>query len=94
MRSNIEVMVTLKSQRALNLYPFYSIQGKPLKTEEVQRKRSSMPIGMVEEADKNRCIAIQLQMEARPMVVGTWWIDYPMAMGIQWMGIRLMAVGI
>ena len=41
-----------------------------------------MPTGMEEGADKKRCVPILRWTGARPMAVGTWQMDYLMAMGM------------
>ena len=84
----------LNSRRVLNLHPPYSMQSKPSKSREVQCSRSPMPTGREEGADKKRCVPTPRRMGARPMAVGTWWMDYPMATGIQWTRIRQMAVSV
>ena len=78
----------------MNLHPSHSMQRESLKSQKVQRRRSLMPTGMEEEADKKRCVPISRWTEARSMAVGTWQMNYSMAMVIQWTGIRPMAVGI
>ena len=52
-----------------------------------------MSIDMRDEAAWKRCVPTQRQTGARSMVVGTWRMDFLMAMGMQWTGIRAMVVG-
>ena len=52
-----------------------------------------MFMDMRDEAIQKRCVPTPWQMGPRPMVVGIWQMDYPMAMGMQRTGIRPMAVG-
>ena len=53
-----------------------------------------MPIGMEEGANKKRYVPIPRRTKARSMTVGTWRNNYPMAMGIQRTGVKLMVVGL
>ena len=41
-----------------------------------------MSTNMRDEVVQKRCVSTQQRMGARSMAVGTWQIDYPMAMGI------------
>ena len=56
MRSNAKVVITLELHRMMNLRPTFLAQDKPLKNQEVQCKRSSMPMGIEGAADKMRCV--------------------------------------
>ena len=55
--------------------------------------RNPMSTDMRDEADLKRCVPTPQWTGARSMAVGTWRRDFLMAMKIQQMGIRLMAVG-
>ena len=46
-----------------------------------------------DEAVQKRCVHTLQRTGAKLMAVGTWWTDYPMAMGIHRTGIRPMVIG-
>ena len=69
MGSNIKAMTTLDLRGVLNLCPSFSMQDKPLKNQEVQRRRNPIPIGMEEGVDKKRCLLTSQRMGVRPMDV-------------------------
>ena len=92
MGSNPEVMVSIKSRRALNLYPPHSTQSNLSKNRDVQHRRSFMPTGMEEGTDKKGYVPTPRQIGARPMAVGTQRIDYPIDIRIQRIGVRSMVV--
>ena len=51
-----------------------------------------MSTNMRDQTVQKRCVPTPRQTKARPMAVGTWRMDFLMAMVMQWMGIRLMVV--
>ena len=53
-----------------------------------------MFMNMRDEAIEKRCVHTPLRAGARLMVMGTWQMDYMMAIVMQQTGIRLMAIGI
>ena len=52
-----------------------------------------MSVDIMDETIQKRCVPTPLQTEARPMAAGTWQMNFSMAIGMQWMRIRPMAVG-
>ena len=75
-------MTTQELRGALNLHPSFSTQDKPLKNQEVQHRRSPMPIGIEEGVEKRRCAP-----------TSQWTGVKPMGMEMQWTSSSLMAVG-
>ena len=49
--------------------------------------------GMIDEVVQKRCVPTPRQTRIRLMAMGAWWMDYSMAVGIQWTRIRQMVVG-
>ena len=86
-------MANFDTQEALSPPPYHLMQIRHLEGHGIQCLKNPMSTNIGDEAVQKRCVPTPRQTRARLMAVGTWWIDYLMAMGMQWTRIRLMAVG-
>ena len=93
-RSRVGAMANSNMQETLSPHLYYlTTQLRPLEGCGTQHSESPMSIDMRDEAVRKRCIPIPPQTRAKLMAVGTWRMNFLMAMGMQWTGIRSMAVG-
>ena len=92
-RSGVDTMADSNMQDTLSPPLQYQSQTIPLEVHGTQRLRSLMSIDMRDEGAQKRCVPAPQQMKAIPMAVGTWRMDYLMAIGMQQTGIKPMIVG-
>ena len=92
-RSRVGAMTNSDRQEALSPPPHHLTQIRTLEVHGTQHLGNPMSMNMRDESVRKRCVPTLRQTGARPMAVGTWRTNYPMAMGMQRTGIRPMAVG-
>ena len=59
------------------------MQIRPQEGHGTQCLEGPMSTDIRDEADRKRCVPTPQWKKARLIAVGTWWADYPMAMGMQ-----------